>query len=132
MFANEGKRKEKYKLPEIKELTTTYISIGTLREAINQGTTLATEMPTPGNLKPGDSLFCITHTPPPPTSAQSPDNLRTLYEILHEVQTIIIRFYDLEGEIIFVSDEIRTKRPQKPNYESKKIGILRKNGKNPK
>ena len=67
--------------------------------------------------------------PPPPNSPQSPDKLRTLYEFLHEVQTIIIRFYDREGEIIFVSDEICAKRPQKPNYESKKIGILRKNRK---
>ena len=69
---------------------------------------------------------------PPPNSPQSPDKLRTLYEFLHEVQTIIIRFYDREGEIIFVSDQICAKRPKKPNYESKKIGILRKNRKNPK
>ena len=59
-----------------------YTSIGTLLEAINQGTTL-TEMPTPGNLKSGDSLFCIT-TPypnfndqqPPPPPADPPISLR--------------------------------------------------------
>ena len=45
-----------------KKLTTTYISIGTLQEAINQGTTLAAGMPTPGNLKSGDSLFCINES----------------------------------------------------------------------
>ena len=111
-----------------------YTSIGTLLEAINQGTTL-TEMPTPGNLKSGDSLFCIT-TPYPNFNDQpprrSPNKLTTLYEFFHELQAIIIRFYDCEGEIIFVSDEKRAKRPQKPNYESEKIGILRKNGKNSK
>ena len=32
------------------------------------------------------------------------------------------------GEIIFVSDEIRAKMLQKPNYESKKIQILGENG----
>ena len=73
----------------------------------------------------------LLHHPPAPLP-QSPDKLRTLYEFLHEVQTIIIRFSDREGEIIFVSDEIRAKRPQKQNDESKKIGILRKNGKNQK
>ena len=99
-----------------------------MREAINQGTTLAAEMPTPGNLKSGDSLFCIT----PPTPAQSLDKLRTLYNFLHDVQTVIIRFYDPEGEIIFVSDEVHAKGPQKPNYESETIGIFEKNGKNPK
>ena len=31
--------------------------MGTLREAINQGTTLAVEIPTPGNLKSGVSLL---------------------------------------------------------------------------
>ena len=44
----------------------------------------------------------------------------------------MIRFYNREGEISFISDEIRAKRPLEPNYESKKIGILSKNGKNPK
>ena len=47
-----------------------YTSIGTLLEAINQGITL-TEMPTPGNLKSGDSLFCIT-TPYPNFNDQPP------------------------------------------------------------
>ena len=84
-------------------------------------------MPTPGNLKSGDSLFCINPLPPnPPPPPNRPISMG------HEVQTIIIRCYDHEGEIIFVSDEICAKRPQKPNYESKKIGILRQNGKNPK
>ena len=72
-------------------------------------------MPTPGNLKSGDSLFFIL----PPNRPIS---------LGHEVQTIIIRCYGREGQIIFVSDEIRAKRPQKPNYESKKIGLLRKVG----
>ena len=66
-----------------------------------------TEMPTSGNLKSGDSLFGIYY-----------------YEVLHEVQNITIRFCDCNGEIIFVSDEICAKMPQKLNYESEKIQIL--------
>ena len=31
-----------------------------------------------------------------------------------------MRFYDREGQIIFVSDEILAKRPQKPNYENQR------------
>ena len=58
--------------------------------------------------------------------------LRTLHEVLHEVQTITIRFYDCNGEFIFVSGEIRTKMPQKLNCESKKIRIFRENGINSK
>ena len=38
--------------------------------------------------------------------------------------TITIGFYDCNEEIIFVSDEIREKMPQKPNFESKEIRIL--------
>ena len=51
-----------------------------------------------------------------------------LHEVLHEVQTITIRSYDCNGEIIFVSDEICAKMPQKLNYESEKIQILGENG----
>ena len=75
-----------------KKLTTTYVSIRTLREAINQGTTLAAEVPTRGNLKSGytlfqisfavvfgllvlDSLFCINPPPPPSPSANPPISL---------------------------------------------------------
>ena len=36
------------------------------------------------------------------------------------------------GEIVFVSDEILTKIPQKLNYESKKIRIWEENGINSK
>ena len=64
------------------------------------------EMPASGNLKCGDSLFL--HNPPLPPSnisdQPSPDPdpdppdkrelLRTLYEVLHEVQTITIHFHD--------------------------------------
>ena len=50
------------------------------------------------------------------------------YEVLHEVQTITIRSYDCNGEIIFVIDEICAKMPQKLNYESEKIQILGENG----
>ena len=39
-------------------------------------------------------------------------------------RTITISFYDCNGEIIFVSDEIRAKTPKKPNFESKEIRIL--------
>ena len=54
--------------------------------------------------------------------------LRTLHEVLYEVQTITIRFYDWNGEFIFVSGKIHAKMPQKPNYESKKIRIFGENG----
>ena len=50
------------------------------------------------------------------------------YEVLHEVQTITIRSYDCNGEIIFFIDEICAKMPQKLNYESEKIQILGENG----
>ena len=96
-----------------------------------------TEMQTSGNV---DSRLSFLHYPPkqqqpiPKPSLRPPDKhnsiqslihhmgwLRTLHEVLHEVQTITIRFYDCNGEFIFVSGEIRTKIPQKPNYKSKKI-----------
>ena len=82
-------------------------------------------MPTCGNLKFGDSLFCIippppkkeqptplTPIPPRPTIRSSPQFVtcewfRTLYEVLHEVQTITIWFYDCNGKIISVSDELK-------------------------
>ena len=41
------------------------------------------------------------------------------YEVLQVVQTKI-RFYDCNGKIIFVSDEICAKMPQKPKYEWQK------------
>ena len=47
-------------------------------------------------------------------------------------RTITISFYDCDGEIIFVSDEICVKIPQKPNFDSKKIQILGENGINSK
>ena len=41
-------------------------------------------------------------------------------------------FYDCNGEIVFVTDKMRAKIPQKPNYESKKIRILEENRVNSK
>ena len=52
--------------------------------------------------------------------------------MLHELQIITIRFYGCNGEIIFVSDAIRAKMPQKPNFESKTIRILGEKGINSK
>ena len=80
-------------------------------------------MPACGNLKFGDSLFCIIPPPkkrttnppdpdpPRPTIRSSPQFVtcewfRTLYEVLHEEQTITIWFYDCNGKIISVSDEL--------------------------
>ena len=66
---------------------------------------LFSEMPTSGYLKSGDSLFCTTAPIPPPpqmsTALQNPPAhkltqlpwLRTLYEVLHEVQAIKICFH---------------------------------------
>ena len=59
------------------------------------GPTLTAEIPTPGNLKSGVSPFCITPANPAPLLA--PISLGH-YMFLHEVQNIIIRFYDREGE----------------------------------
>ena len=55
-----------------------------------------------------------------------------VYEVLHEVQTITICLFDCNGEMIFVSDEICAKMPQKPNCESRKIQILGGDGINSK
>lgn len=47
-------------------------------------------------------------------------------------RTITISFYDCNGEEIFVSDEVRAKMPQKPNFESAEIRILGEDGINSK
>ena len=47
--------------------------------------------------------------------------LRTLYEVLHDVQTMTSHFHYFYGKIVFVSDEICAIMPQKSNYELKKI-----------
>ena len=39
-----------------------------------------------------------------------------------------LAFTIVMAKLIFVSDEIRAKLPQKPNFESKKIRILGENG----
>ena len=58
------------------------------------------EMPTSRNLKSGDSLFF---------TSPLPWKFRTLYRVLHEVDTIQIRDHRFEPEIIFVSDWIGVK-----------------------
>ena len=71
------------------------------------------EMPTSGDLKPGDSLFFTipiprvsTEPPLPGESCPSPQWkwLRTLYEVLHEVHTIKIRAHCVDADRIFVND----------------------------
>ena len=47
-------------------------------------------------------------------------------------RTITISVCDCNGEIIFVSDNLRGKMLQKPNFESKEIRILGENGINSK
>ena len=47
-------------------------------------------------------------------------------------RTITISVYDCNGEIVFVSDKLRAKVLQKPNFESKEIRILEENGINSK
>ena len=51
-------------------------------------------LPTSGDLKSGDSLFC-----PAPTNC-----LRTLYDVLHEVYGIKMRFHHCNDKLIFVID----------------------------
>ena len=98
-------------------------------------------MPTSGNLKSGDSFFCI---PPLNINDQPPLHKHSLIQSLiswghynfmksyMRYRSITISFYDCDGEIIFVSNEIPTKMPQKPNFDSKEIRILGKNGINSK
>ena len=69
-------------------------------------------LPTSGDLKSGDSLFCTTppppnvnttntSTPPPP----APTNcLRALYDVLHDAHGIKMRFHHCNDELIFFID----------------------------
>ena len=87
------------------------------------------------------SFFCIT--PPPPTPAEyqwsTPHKHNTIQSLLGlghymksymRYRTITISFYDCNGEIIFVTDGLRAKMPQKLNFDWKKIRILGENGMN--
>ena len=95
------------------------------------------EMPTSGNLKSGDSFFFNIPLPPPPTPnkhnwIQSLIGLGHYMKSYMRYRTITISVYDSNGEIIFVTDEIHVKMPQKPNFDWKKIRILGENGINSK
>ena len=91
-------------------------------------------MPTSGNLKTGESFSFIPppnindqlSPPPPPHKHNSIQSLGLGHYMKSNMKywTITISFYDCNEEIIFVSDEIREKMPQKPNFESKEIRIL--------
>ena len=87
----------------------------------------SSEMPTSGELKSGDSLFFIkppnNPTPPPPTLRK----FRTLYEVLHEVDTIKIcdhRFDARNNHCWWLN---RCKMPQKLYYEQEKFKFWAKN-----
>ena len=95
------------------------------------------EIPPSGNLKSADSFFCITFPPPPEYQWSNPhkhNSIQSLICLGHytnsylRYRTITISFYDCNGEIIFVTDEISAKMPLKPNFEWKKIEILGENG----
>ena len=88
------------------------------------------EMPTSGNLKSGDSFFLPfpspnindqANAPPPPPAHHKHNSMQSLIGLGHYMKsyiryrTITISFYDCNGEIIFVTDEIHAKMPQKPN-----------------
>ena len=101
------------------------------------------EMPSSGNLKSGDSFFCLTPPPRPNINDQPPtshkhNSIQSLIGLGHytksykSYRTITINVYDCNGEIIFVTDEIHAKMPQKPNFDWKKIRILGENGINSK
>ena len=84
--------------------------------ALSQKATMFTYLPTSEDLKSGDSLFCTTHYTPPPTPEcqqhQHPHSpppvptncLRTLYDVLHDVHGIKMRFHHCNDELIFVID----------------------------
>ena len=100
------------------------------------------EMPTSGNLKSEDSLFLALprlsqwSAPPPPlikyNSIQSLIGLGHYMKSYMRYRTITISVYDWNGEIIFVTDKIHAKMPQKPSFDWQKIRILEENGKNSK
>ena len=69
-------------------------------------TTLA-EMPTSRDLKSGDSLFFTSHLP---------RKFRTLYRVLHEVDTIQIRDHHFDARNNLCQWLNRCKMPQKPYY----------------
>ena len=94
-------------------------------------------MPTSGNLKCGDSLFCIT-PPPHPLRISMTNHPLTLtltltlpisWNCLGHYMKSYMRYRPSQftSMIIFVSNEIGAKMPQKLNYESTKIRILSKN-----
>ena len=90
------------------------------------------EMPDSENLKTGDSFFCIPPSPHKHNSIQSLIGLGHYMISYMRYTTITISFYYCNEEIIFVSYEVREKMLQKPNFESKEIRILGKNGINSK
>ena len=100
-----------------------------------------TEIPTSGNPKSGDSFYLRSPPPPPeyqwstpPTHPLKHNLIQSLIGLGHYMKsymgygTITISVYDCNGEIIFVTDEIHAKMPQKPNFDWKKIRILGENG----
>ena len=89
------------------------------------------EMPTSGNLKL-ETLFFFAFPPPsnindqPPPRPPAPhkhNSIQSLIGLGHYMnsymryRTITISVYDCNGEIIFVTDEIHAKMPQKPNFD---------------
>ena len=114
-------------------------------------------MPASGNLKSGGSFFYITphpeyqwptsppplikstHPPPPPPPRHNHNSMqsligliRTLYEVLHELQTIAIRFYDCNGEITLYQWWNMCENAPETEVWIKKIWILGENGINSK
>ena len=86
-------------------------------------------------------LFAFLTPPPPeyqwstpPTHPLKHNLIQSLIGLGHYMKsymgygTITISVYDCNGEIIFVTDEIHAKMPQKPNFDWKKIRILGENG----
>ena len=89
------------------------------------------DMATSGNLKSGDSFFFLTPLPPSPhkhNSIQSLIGLGHYIKSYMRYRTTTISVYDCNGEIIFVTDEIHAKMPQKLNFGWKKSRILGENG----
>ena len=69
-----------------------------------------------------EKYFLLSELQHPPPHHEH-NSIQSLISLVHYMKsymryrTITISFYDCNGEIIFVTDEIRAKMPHKPNFD---------------